>query len=253
MTSIWPSYQGCQHCWSAGNVNAFRYTRSRTRIPTHKSAWASRSQTSCPSFVPSSSLPTSGSASPDPEAFIAVAERIGFSGLRAVVLRSTPENVDGARTVWMRAVLVESSADVGEALLRLGIGSSKHRTRSTLTSLGSHVADGSFRQHRGMGFRQDGLSVPVAVRQANLAEAPLLAEFHRPALPLVAYASDLSAEAPPPESRPDGARLAPPTEREFAPHPVGYAAELSGQLAGGLSSRAATPTCPRSGTSRGCT
>jgi ribosomal protein S18 acetylase RimI-like enzyme len=82
-----------------------------------------------------------------------------------------------------------------------------------------------------MGFRQDGLSVPVAVRQANLAEAPLLAEFHR-RVALVAYASIFPPEAPPPD--PDQMELDwhRRLSGEFAPHPVGYAAELSGQLAG---------------------
>jgi ribosomal protein S18 acetylase RimI-like enzyme len=71
----------------------------------------------------------------------------------------------------------------------------------------------------------------VAVRLADLVEAPLLADFqHRVAL--VAYASIFPPEAP----LPDPAQMALDWRRRlsgaFAPNQVGYVAELSGQLAG---------------------
>ena len=40
--------------------------------------------------------------------------------------------------------------------------------------------------------------MPVAVRQANLPEVPLFAEFHR-SVALVAYTSIFPPEAPPPD------------------------------------------------------
>jgi len=71
----------------------------------------------------------------------------------------------------------------------------------------------------------------VAVRHADLVDAPLLAKFqHRVAL--IAYASIFPPEAP----LPDPGQMALDWHRqlsgEFAPRQVGYVAELSGQLAG---------------------
>ena len=77
---------------------------------------------------------------------------------------------------------------------------------------------------------QDRSSVQVAVRQATLVEAPLLAEFrHRVALN--AYASIFPPEAP----LPDPAHMTLDWNRrlygELAPPQIGYVAELCGQLA----------------------
>ncbi len=85
------------------------------------------------------------------------------------------------------------------------------------------------RQHGGTGFRQDGSSMPVAVRHADLVDAPLLAEFQY-RVALIAYPSIFPPEAP----LPDPAQMALDWHRrlsgEFAPHQVGYVAELNGQL-----------------------
>ncbi|MFZ2058408.1 MAG: HAD family phosphatase [Acidimicrobiales bacterium] len=89
--------------------------------PTHKSAWASRFAIELSVFRSIFVSSDLGLRKPDPEAFTAVADRIGFQGSELLFFDDTPENVDGARRVGMRAVLVESSADVREALLRLGI------------------------------------------------------------------------------------------------------------------------------------
>ena len=89
--------------------------------PTHKSAWASRFADELSVFRSIFVSSDLGLRKPDPEAFTAVAGRIGFQVSELLFFDDTPENVDGARTVGIRAVLVESSADVREALLRLGI------------------------------------------------------------------------------------------------------------------------------------
>jgi HAD superfamily hydrolase (TIGR01509 family) len=99
-------------------LSLYAFTNSN---PTHKSAWASRFADELSVFRSIFVSSDLGLRKPDPEAFIAVAERIGFQVSELLFFDDTPENVDGARTVGMRAVLVESSADVGEALLRLGI------------------------------------------------------------------------------------------------------------------------------------
>jgi putative hydrolase of the HAD superfamily len=62
-----------------------------------------------------------GLRKPDPEAFSVVAQRTGFQVSELLFFDDTPENVDGARTAGIQAVLVESSADVRQALLRFGI------------------------------------------------------------------------------------------------------------------------------------
>ncbi len=89
--------------------------------PTHQRAWAGRfaSELSVFRFIfVSSDL---GLRKPDPEAFAVVAARTGFRVSELLFFDDTPENVWGARTAGMPAVLVESSADVREALLCLGI------------------------------------------------------------------------------------------------------------------------------------
>jgi len=89
--------------------------------PTHQSAWterfASELSVFCSVFV-SSEL---GLRKPDPEAFRVVAGRTGFRVSEILFFDDVPANVDGARTAGMQAVLVKSSADVREALERLGV------------------------------------------------------------------------------------------------------------------------------------
>ena len=71
----------------------------------------------------------------------------------------------------------------------------------------------------------------VDVRQANAVEANLLTGFQR-LVAMVAYASIFPPEAP----KPDPAEMVLDWHRrlsgEFAPHTVGYVAELSGRIAG---------------------
>jgi glucose-1-phosphatase len=62
-----------------------------------------------------------GLRKPDPQAFCEVANRTGFIVSEFLFFDDTPENIEGARTAGMKAVLVESSSDVSEALLQLGL------------------------------------------------------------------------------------------------------------------------------------
>ena len=57
-----------------------------------------------------------GLRKPEPEAFLAVARRIGLPLQAILFFDDTLENVHGARAVGMRAVHVRSSADIANAL-----------------------------------------------------------------------------------------------------------------------------------------
>jgi FMN phosphatase YigB (HAD superfamily) len=50
-----------------------------------------------------------------------VARQTGFRVSEFLFFDDTPENVEGARTAGMQAVLVKSSSDVRDALLQLGL------------------------------------------------------------------------------------------------------------------------------------
>jgi putative hydrolase of the HAD superfamily len=89
--------------------------------PTHQSVWAGRFANELSIFRSIFVSSDLGLRKPDPEAFKVVAGRTGLQISELLFFDDTPENVDGARRVGMQAVLVESSADVREALLRLGI------------------------------------------------------------------------------------------------------------------------------------
>lgn len=89
--------------------------------PTHQSEWSVRFAEELSIFnriFVSSEL---GLRKPDPEAFSEVANRTGFGVSEFLFFDDTPENIEGARIAGMHAVLVESSTDVREALLQLGL------------------------------------------------------------------------------------------------------------------------------------
>jgi len=89
--------------------------------PTHQNAWAGRFAKELSVFRSVFVSSDLGLRKPDPEAFTVVAQRSGFQVSELLFFDDTPENVDGARTAGIQAVLVESSADVRQALLRFGI------------------------------------------------------------------------------------------------------------------------------------
>lgn len=62
-----------------------------------------------------------GLRKPEPAAFEAVSRAIGVPLARILFFDDTPENVEGARAVGMRAVLVRSAQDVGRALAAEGV------------------------------------------------------------------------------------------------------------------------------------
>lgn len=98
--------------------------------PTHQRAWAgqfAKELSVFRSIFVSSDL---GLRKPDPESYALVAGRTGFQVSELLFFDDTPENVDGARTAGLQAVLVESSADVREALARLGIDPGARRTKT---------------------------------------------------------------------------------------------------------------------------
>jgi glucose-1-phosphatase len=89
--------------------------------PTHQSEWSVRFANELSIFnqiFVSSELRL---RKPDPEAFAEVAKQTGFFASECLFFDDTPENIDGARTAGMRAVLVRSIGDVRDALLELGL------------------------------------------------------------------------------------------------------------------------------------
>ena len=100
------------------NFPLYAFTNSN---PTHQSAWFGLFASELSAFRSIFVSCDLGLRKPDPDAFIVVAGRTGFQISEPLFFDDTPENVEGARTVGMQAVLVRSIADVREALLRLGI------------------------------------------------------------------------------------------------------------------------------------
>ncbi len=89
--------------------------------PTHQSEWSVRFADELSIFnniFVSSEL---GLRKPDPEAFSEVASQTGFRISEFLFFDDSPENVEGARCAGMHAVLVQSSSDVRDALLQLGL------------------------------------------------------------------------------------------------------------------------------------
>jgi HAD superfamily hydrolase (TIGR01509 family) len=89
--------------------------------PTHQSEWSVRFAKELSIFKNIFVSSELGLRKPDPEAFSEVASRTGFSVSEFLFFDDTPENIDGARSAGMHAVLVESNSNVREALLQLGL------------------------------------------------------------------------------------------------------------------------------------
>jgi HAD superfamily hydrolase (TIGR01509 family) len=89
--------------------------------PTHQSVWTVRFASELSIFRSIFVSSELGLRKPDPEAFSVVAKRIGFPASELLFFDDTPENIDGAVTAGMQAVLVGSASDVSMALLRLGL------------------------------------------------------------------------------------------------------------------------------------
>jgi epoxide hydrolase-like predicted phosphatase len=103
---------------SARHFPLFAFTNSN---PTHKAVWellyADELRRFRAIFV-SSDL---GVRKPQPEAFHLVSRRMGVEPAEVLFFDDGPENVDGARTAGMQAVLVGSVEDVRLALSRIGL------------------------------------------------------------------------------------------------------------------------------------
>ena len=89
--------------------------------PTHKSVWSVRFANELCLFRSVFVSSELGLRKPDPEAFTVVAGLTGFLTSEILLFDDTPENVDGARSTGMQAVLVESTTDVRGALRGLGL------------------------------------------------------------------------------------------------------------------------------------
>jgi FMN phosphatase YigB (HAD superfamily) len=89
--------------------------------PTHQSEWSVRFANELSIFDTIFVSSELGLRKPDPEAFSEVARQTGFRVSEFFFFDDTPENVEGARTAGMHAVLVQSSSDVRGALLQLGL------------------------------------------------------------------------------------------------------------------------------------
>jgi glucose-1-phosphatase len=89
--------------------------------PTHQSEWSVRFANELSIFDKIFVSSEIGLRKPDPEAFSEVAMQTGLRVSEFLFFDDTPENVEGARTAGMRAVLVQSSSDVHDALLQLGL------------------------------------------------------------------------------------------------------------------------------------
>jgi HAD superfamily hydrolase (TIGR01509 family) len=89
--------------------------------PTHQREWSTRFADELSVFRSVFVSSELGLRKPDPAAFAAVAERIGFQTPEIVFFDDTAENVAGAQAAGMKAVLVASSMDIGSALHSLGV------------------------------------------------------------------------------------------------------------------------------------
>lgn len=101
------------------------FERVRQRLPvylfsnsnaTHKAVWTARYPRLVSAFNEVFVSSDLGVRKPEPEAFQAIARRIGLPLEAMLFFDDTLENVDGARAVGMRAVHVRSPADVAAAL-----------------------------------------------------------------------------------------------------------------------------------------
>jgi len=96
----------------------FAFTNSN---PTHQSVWAVRFAEELSVFRSVFVSSDLGLRKPDPDAFAAVASRMGLDPSAVLFFDDTLENVDGALSAGMQAVLVTSVDDVRRALRTLEI------------------------------------------------------------------------------------------------------------------------------------
>jgi glucose-1-phosphatase len=89
--------------------------------PTHQNEWSVRFVNELSIFDKIFVSSELGLRKPDPDAFSEVASQTGFRASEFLFFDDTPENVEGAQTAGMHAVLVQSSSDIREALLQLGL------------------------------------------------------------------------------------------------------------------------------------
>jgi putative hydrolase of the HAD superfamily len=87
--------------------------------PTHQREWSTRFAAELAVFRSVFVSSELGLRKPDPAAFAAVAGKAGFAPSEILFFDDSAENVAGARTAGMRAVLVTSSRDVSDPLRRL--------------------------------------------------------------------------------------------------------------------------------------
>ena len=96
----------------------FAFTNSN---PTHKSTWERLYANDLKPFDTIFVSSDLGYRKPDSEAFNLVARNMGFEPREVLFFDDSPDNVEGARTVGMQAVVVHSIADIREALSPLGV------------------------------------------------------------------------------------------------------------------------------------
>jgi len=87
--------------------------------PTHQRVWSKRFSEVLGLFRTVFVSSELGKRKPEPEAFYAVAKAIGVNVHRIVFFDDSIENVDGARTVGLRAVHVASLADIEGSLVNI--------------------------------------------------------------------------------------------------------------------------------------
>jgi len=96
----------------------FAFTNSN---PTHKSTWERLYASDLEPFETIFVSSDLGYRKPEPEAFNLVTRNMRFDPSEVLFFDDSPDNVEGARSVGMQAVVVHSSADVRRALSQVGI------------------------------------------------------------------------------------------------------------------------------------
>jgi FMN phosphatase YigB (HAD superfamily) len=111
-----------------GMASILRTARSRFPLyaftnsnPTHQKVWSIRFASDLAVFRTVFVSSDIGLRKPDPEAFMAVANLAGFEPSAFLFFDDSEENIEGARTAGMSAVLVESPSDVRRSVEQLGI------------------------------------------------------------------------------------------------------------------------------------
>lgn len=89
--------------------------------PPHQRIWTARFGAELSIFRSVFVSSELGMRKPDPAAFMTVARKAGFPPAEILFFDDTAANVAGAQAAGMQAVLVRSTRDVRQALLRLGV------------------------------------------------------------------------------------------------------------------------------------